>query len=269
MTRRTWAALFGALALLISIPGVSALADEDPDSGGPIIPDPAFLEQVPGGECTPETPHEQHVEGTDPRYPGICKRIHFAFGPIHVKPGQNEALIEPVDIEKPAYDGYIVRFKPDLVRSVDGSHPRTDDLHLHHATWLNLGESYGSGPFFAAGEEKTIAQFPEGYGMEVGAYDLWGLLYMIHNGTAQAESVWITYQIDYIAKADAEAAGIRPVKPIWLDVQGNRVHPEANSTGSNPVFKPSGASATPTPRPARRCARGPTRTAPASTPTAR
>jgi hypothetical protein len=228
--------LFGALALLISIPGFSALADEDHDEGGPIIPDPAFLEQVPGDECTPETPQEQHVEGTDPRYPGICKRIHFAFGPIHVKPGQNEAIIEPIDIEKPAYDGYIVRFKPDLVRSVDGSHPRTDDLHLHHATWLNLGDSYGDGPFFAAGEEKTIAQFPDGYGMEVGARDLWGLLYMIHNGTSQAESVWLTYQIDYIAKADAEAAGIRPVKPVWLDVQKHRIHPEGNSTSSNPVF---------------------------------
>ena len=37
--------------------------------------------------------------------------------------------------------------------------PPTEEVHLHHGTWLSV-PSYGSGPFFAAGEEKTIAPFP-------------------------------------------------------------------------------------------------------------
>ena len=41
-------------------------------------------------------------EGPDyERYPGACQRLRFAYGPIVVKPGQNDVLIEPVTIEKP------------------------------------------------------------------------------------------------------------------------------------------------------------------------
>lgn len=227
-----------AIALLVAgLLGFAPVTDRD----GPELPvphpDPAFIEQVPGDECTYDegNPYEA-AAWTEGRYDGACKRIEFKFGPITVKPGQNDAILEPVDIEKPAYDGYIVRFKPDLVRSLDGSKPNTEDLHLHHATWLNLGEAYGSGPFFAAGEEKTIGNFPDGYGMEIEATDPWGLLYMVHNASAQSEVVWLTYTIDFVSKADGDALGIKPIKPIWLDVQKNAIHPDAPSTSSNPVF---------------------------------
>ena len=73
---------------------------------------------------------------------------------------QNDVLIGPVTIEKPMRDGYITRFKPNLVRA-DGTVPPVEQVHLHHGTWLSE-PSYGSGPFFAAGEEKTIAPFPQG-----------------------------------------------------------------------------------------------------------
>ncbi len=49
----------------------------------------------------------------------------------------------------------MTRFKPDLPRFDDGTSPPTDQLHVHHATWLNVGATYGSGPFAASGEEKT------------------------------------------------------------------------------------------------------------------
>jgi hypothetical protein len=234
LSRRVASALFLALVLLGSISAAGATTAEE--SEGPVTPDPAFLEGVPGGKCTPETKYEKAQYSNSAAYGSKCKRINFAYGPIHVKPGQNDVALEPVDIEQPRYDGYIVRFKPDLVRALDGGHPRTEDLHLHHATWLNLGDSYGDGPFFAAGEEKTIANFPKGYGMEVKADDAWGLLYMVHNATAQPESVWLTYQIDYVAKEDAKKLGIVPVKPLWLDVQKNQIHKDAPDTSSNPVF---------------------------------
>ena len=149
------AALLGAL-VAAPAPGVAA-AD-------PPHPDPAFLEPVPGAKCVAETPYERHQYDNSERYGAACKRIRFTYGPIHVKPGQNDVALEPVDIEQPRYDGYIVRFKPDLVRASDGGKPNTEDLHLHHATWLNLSGAYGDGPFFAAGRRRPSPTSPAATG---------------------------------------------------------------------------------------------------------
>ena len=64
-----------------------------------------------------------------------------------------------------------------------------DEVHLHHGTWLNSTDNYGTGPFFAAGEEKTIAPFPRGYGMPIKATDQWQLLYMVHSAVQQPMEV--------------------------------------------------------------------------------
>lgn len=204
---------------------------------GPPVPDPAFLEQVPGSKCTPETAYERKGWKQSASYQAgkKCKRIHFAYGPITVKPGQNDVLIGPVTIEKPAYDGFITRFQPDLVDHT-GQAPPIDVLHLHHGTWLNAYPSYGNGPFFAAGEEKTILPFPKGYGMHVGARDTWLLLYMVHSEVAQPQEVWITYDVDFVAEDDAKKIGIVNAKPVWLDVQHKPIAKGAPDTGGNPVF---------------------------------
>lgn len=207
------------------------------------IPEPAFLEPVPAlNDCTPENDYEIHAasigEYAGTVYGDKCERLKFAFGPIHVKPGQNDVLIEPVTIEKPAYSGYAVRIKPDLVDAT-GEAPGIEDVHLHHATWLSYyspNDNYGNGPFFASGEEKTIATFPVGYGMRIDPLDNWLLLYMVHNTGPQPTEVWITYDIDFVKESDAAALGIAKVKPIWLDVQHARIADNAPSTGANPVF---------------------------------
>jgi hypothetical protein len=234
------ARIAGALAaLLIAGAFAPAAAQERPDIAQP-HPDPAFLSAVPGAPCTVENAYEAEIYGMevgDVRFPGTCERIRFAFGPIVVKPGENDALLEPVTIEQPRYPGYVVRFKPDLLLASTGEAPPTDHMHLHHATWLSGYPEYGNGlPFFAAGEEKTIATFPEGYGLPVNTWDFWLLLYMVHNDQADTEVVWLTYDVDYIATADAEEMGIVPLKPIWLDVQRTQIHPDAPSTSANPVF---------------------------------
>src|SRR4051812_42443158 len=36
------------------------------------------------------------------RYAGACQRLRFSYGPLAVKPGQNDVLVGPVTIEKPA-----------------------------------------------------------------------------------------------------------------------------------------------------------------------
>jgi hypothetical protein len=233
-----------AIAMMVALLAIPAGAQVLPAPlEDVIVPDPAFAaKDVPGKPCTVETEYEADYYGMEVgevRYGELCKRIQFAFGPILVKPGENDALIEPITIEKPNYDGYITRFRPNLLRARDGQSPPTEDMHLHHATWLNLRSpdgNYGSGPLFASGEEKTIFLLPEGYGQPVSDDDVWGLLYMTHNETAVPEVVWLTYDIDVIAADDAAEANILPAKQLWLDVQGNRIHPEAPSTGANPVF---------------------------------
>lgn len=201
------------------------------------VPDPGLIEQVPSDKCTPETAYEKlgWKESASYQAGKRCKRISFSYGPITVKPGQNDVLLGPVTIEKPAYDGFITRFQPDLV-DVNGAAPPVDEVHLHHGTWLNAYPQYGNGPFFAAGEEKTILPFPKGYGMQVGARDQWLLLYMVHSAVAQPTEVWITYDIDYVAEDDAKKIGIVPAKPVWLDVQSKRIAKGAPSTSGNPVF---------------------------------
>jgi hypothetical protein len=151
------------------------------------------------------------------RYPGNCERLRFAYGPLVVKPGQNDVLIEPVTIEKPNMDGYITRFRPNLVDQ-NGDVPPVEQIHLHHGTWLSE-PSYGSGPFFAAGEEKTIAPWPKGYGLPIKASDTWLLLYMVHSAVSQPQVVYITYDIDFIPKAQGDALGLKPAYPVWLDVR--------------------------------------------------
>ena len=190
------------------------------------VPDPNFVGKVLPRPCAYEG-HDRYekrfyrVEGWKgpdyERYPGACQRLRFVYGPIVVKPGQNDVLVGPVTIEKPAQDGYITRFRPDLVRA-DGSVPPIEQVHLHHGTWLSE-PSYGSGPFFAAGEEKTIAPFPKGYGMPVKATDQWQLLYMVHSAIPQPDVVYITYDIDFVPRREAEDLGIKPAYPIWLDVR--------------------------------------------------
>src|SRR5204862_5226115 len=91
-------------------------------------------------------------------YPGI-QHLHYKFGPIQIAPGQNN--IEAVaSNDWPDVPGYITRFKPDLTNE-DGTVPPVDIIHLHHGVWLRNGLN----PLFAAGEEKTVFNFPQGFGL--------------------------------------------------------------------------------------------------------
>ena len=83
--------------------------------------------------------------------------LKYEYGPITITPGQNTIAIEENAL-KPPVDGWITRFKPDLVRE-DGTVPRVDVIHLHHGVWL-----IDFKPPFAAGEEKTDFTAPPGFG---------------------------------------------------------------------------------------------------------
>ncbi len=210
------------LALLLVVPASASASPPHepfpPEVGAAVdlLPRPCALEGNDRYEA--RTYRMAGWEGPDyERYPGACERLRFSFGPIAVKPGQNDVLVEPVKIEKPMRDGYITRFEPNLVFP-DGTVPPIEQVHLHHGTWLSLAD-YGRGPFFAAGEEKTVAPFPTGYGMPVKATDTWLLLYMVHSAIQKPMTVYITYDVDFIPEAKAEDLGIKPAYPLWLDVR--------------------------------------------------
>jgi len=112
----------------------------------------------------------------------------------------------------------ITRFAPNMVYTDGGGIPRVDVIHLHHGVWVINGY-----PTFAAGEEKTIAQLPQGFGFPYKPSDSWFLSYMIHNLTPNPTSVYLTYDIDFIP--DGAGPALTPVEPLWMDVAGLRVYP--------------------------------------------
>src|SRR3981081_1603753 len=104
------------------------------------------------------------------------EHLHFTAGPYKIAPGSNLILLDRNQVPKPAVDGFMVRMAPNLHYALAngkccGAIPRVDVIHLHHGVWLSNGAAgagegngYAGGfyPFMAAGEGKTIFQFPAG-----------------------------------------------------------------------------------------------------------
>jgi len=170
------------------------------------------------------------------------EHLHFAAGPYLVRPGANLILLDYRHVPKPTQDGYMIRMQPNLRYALPsgrccGKVPRTDVIHLHHGVWLSNGpagagegNSYVGGfyPFMAVGEEKTIFQFPAGYGYPVGAHDFWVLNYMIHDLWPKPAKVYITYDIDFVPLSSPLATRITPIHPIWMDVMDHHIYPVFN-----------------------------------------
>lgn len=149
------------------------------------------------------------------------------YGPVLVTPGTNMILLGPVTVESPRADGYIVSMRPDMVLATTGEIPPIHELHLHHGVWLNPARN-GTTPFMAAGEEKTVSAMPSGYGYRTAPHDQWILNYMIHNQTAATDTVFITYELEFVPLSSPEGATLKPVDPLWFDVVG----------GFYPVYDP-------------------------------
>jgi len=149
--------------------------------------------------------------------PGV-QRLHYEFGPVKIAPGQNTIEFEGNDL-KPEVPGWIVGFKPDLTYR-DGSVPRVDVIHLHHGVWIS-----NFAPLFAAGEEKTIVEAPQGYGWPYKPQDKWVMNHMIHNLTPAATEVYITYDLDFVPAGTPAAEGMKDVRTVWLDVTGIQAYP--------------------------------------------
>ncbi len=114
-------------------------------------------------------------------------------------------------------EGYITRFKPSMVEIKPGGRlvtPAVWDLHLHHVVWNPPG-----GGTLAAGEEKTIAMLPQGFGIKLAATADWLLVHMLHNLTAQPNrSVYLTWQIDWVPETEPARTDIERMRGTFMDV---------------------------------------------------
>jgi hypothetical protein len=156
-----------------------------------------------------------------------AKRLTYRVGPFNIKPGQNEIGFEPI-VERPQVNGWITRMRPDLVYA-DGTVPSVDVIHLHHGVWLNLGRRDATSGFperfLAAGEEKTIVRFPKPYAYPYKPSEPWLLNHMIHNLTPVPTRLYMEYELDFIPAGSRAAKGLKPVRPIWMDVQNGSAYP--------------------------------------------
>jgi hypothetical protein len=162
-----------------------------------------------------------------PRHSGV-QHLHFRYGPINIKPGANQIVFAP-NMEKPSVDGYITRIAPNL-KLPNGAIPPTYKLHLHHGVWINMANRgvtvpFLPQPFFASGEEKTAFKMPRPYGYFNRATDPWVINYMIHDLVARPFKVYITYDVDFVPKHSALGRRMRPVVPVWMDVENTHIYP--------------------------------------------
>jgi hypothetical protein len=183
-------------------------------------------------------PAAQASHGPAKRLADGVERITYTVGPLTVTPGQNRIAYRPIaGSERPPVDGWIVRMRPDLVWANGprkGKPPETDHVMFHHGVWLNMSRPDPTSGipyqrFFATGEEKTIMEFPKGFGYRYKASDGWLLNHMIHNLTPQPMKLDITYTIDFIPDSSPAAQGMTPVRPIWMDVQNGSFYPVFDS----------------------------------------
>jgi plastocyanin len=161
---------------------------------------------------------------------GGAKRIKYRIGPFDIVPGQNEIGYAPI-VERPQVNGYFTRIRPDLTY-LDGRVPGVEVIHLHHGVWVNMSRRAATGlpvqPFFAAGEEKTVLRLPKSYGYPIKASDRLLLNHMIHNLTPVPTKVYMVYEVDFVPAGSRAARGMRPVRPIWMDVQNGSIYPVFN-----------------------------------------
>ena len=153
-------------------------------------------------------------------------RTTYRIGPLNVTSGQNRIANNPIaGASRPSVDGWITRIKPDLVYN-DGTIPSSSKVMFHHGVWVNVSRGEN---FFATGEEKTQMDFPPGYAYRYKASDTWYLNQMIHNLTPEPMTLYATYTIDFIPATDPAAAGIKEIKPIWMDVERGSGYPVFDS----------------------------------------
>lgn len=148
---------------------------------------------------------------------------YFIPGGTHEMPGMIEDQVS-FGVPRPCIDCYITSFTPDLVY-LDGSSATMDSgAMLHHMVLTSQfarDATCGDSPlallgqrFFAAGDERTVISFPEGYGYKVNWFDSWNLVVELMNHTPDVQMVFVEVTVTYRPSWEP----VKPVTPVWLDI---------------------------------------------------
>lgn len=145
------------------------------------------------------------------------------WGPITVDAMSSTENLILTDVAKPCKDCYITGVKIDLLHE-DGSVANYSTMAmLHHMVVANnrgtdatcgstvamLGER-----FFAAGNERTTADLPTGYGYFVSRKSEWNAVVDIMNMADSQKDFYLEASVTY----EPKNAALTAVKPIWLDL---------------------------------------------------
>ena len=154
----------------------------------------------------------------------------FGLAPAGAGGDLDHANVVMPNVPKPCEDCFILAAEPDLVYP-DGTSANLDTgVMLHHAVFFNSGEldtTCGRDQFFrnlgerflASGNERTKRDFPPGYGYHLGTSPV-NAIFHVMNHSSEPKTVFFSYKIRWIPAS--EASGIRPVTPLWLDMNNCR-----------------------------------------------
>jgi hypothetical protein len=128
-------------------------------------------------------------------------------------------------VKRPCSDCYITRFTPDLIDAKTGQSTNMDDgPMLHHAVWTSQWRSdatcggtwlgLAGQRFFASGNERSVVDFPYGYGYRVRWYDSWNMLVDLMNHSTSAKTVYVRLTVE----TRPSWASVQSVRPVWLDI---------------------------------------------------
>jgi hypothetical protein len=203
---------------------------------GPSVAD-AAPDRVDGAAAA-ETSAAQTVHTTTVRWGPFNVPANGSTENLIAKPGGCSWLVGfftgcvNMNIEKPCEDCYITKIIPNLVLAGTDTPVNFNTMGmLHHVVNVNwsrpdvtcrpswFGDTInllgavegGNERFFAAGNERTVMEVPEGYGYYVGAGDEWGLIIDVMNMMDMDRAYEFEYTFEWVSAADA-------VTPVWLDI---------------------------------------------------
>ncbi|MCA1843383.1 MAG: hypothetical protein LC792_09395 [Actinobacteria bacterium] len=165
------------------------------------------------------------------------------YGPFVLPPAgkggdMDHANVVMPDVAKPCEDCFITRAEPDLVYE-DGTPANLDTgLMLHHAVLFNTGRpdtTCGKDTFFgrmgerfmASGNERTVKRMPDGYGYHLGQEPVNGVFHIM-NHSDETKTVFVSFKVNWLP---GSTPGVRPVTPVWLDVNNCRTSEYAVPAG--------------------------------------
>jgi len=155
--------------------------------------------------------------------------VEVKWGPFHIEGGQQHGHGDGENlfrfgIEKPCESCFITKIVPNLTHP-DGSTANFSTMAmLHHVVLAQSGApdaTCGGTPLgslgsriFASGNERTVMEFPPGYGLPVTSDGSWTLVTHIMNMHTEERQ----FYLDFDFTIEPDSADLAPVTPVWLDV---------------------------------------------------